>query len=110
MNITTCVICDERKAWQFHRCGQNVRSPLCVSRAVGELEKKLGVKLAKSIGKVVKPTPCGKVLCHMAIEALDEAEDLGSPAKALASGKENRYPLIISTLAKILPCARIRLS
>ena len=59
-------------------------SPPGVSRAVGELEKELGIKLVERSGKVVQPTRFGGILYGKAIEILQEAEDLKSLAKDLS--------------------------
>lgn len=74
-------------------------SPPGVSRAVGELEKELGIKLVERTGKVVKPTSYGKALCDKAIEVLNEAEDFRMLARGFASGEDCKKTLSLAISA-----------
>lgn len=88
------------------RCGSYARaaknvflSPSGILRAVGDLEKELGIKLVERSGRGVRPTSQGRILYEKALEVIDEVDDFRSLAKAVAAKPNIAHPISISICA-----------
>lgn len=67
-------------------------TPPGVSKAIGELEKELGVKLLERAGKTVRPTAYGEALYEKAITILSEVEDMRSMVESMTSCQKCEGP------------------